>query len=301
MAAPNKNGFRWKYVLPARRFAVRMASGAMWALSPRLTLWLVKHLFSVPPRAPLTAEQETLLRLGERFELTVRGRRVIGWKWGKGPMVLFVHGWGERGARFHGFVAPLVECGFSVVTFDQPAHGESGGRHTNFLDFVGTLKSVIANMEKPAAVVGYSMGGGAVVNLWESFDADTRIVLISPLYDVFSSFGSVFRKAGIAPPLGDGIFKALEKEHGVLMSSINPSVNALKVTGEVLLIHDEGDWMIPMAEVESMAKSFPRARLFRTTGLGHTRMLESPMVIDEALTFLLEGCAKTTRPPAPVL
>jgi pimeloyl-ACP methyl ester carboxylesterase len=289
MARTRESSFRYKYLLPARQFALRWITTILWTLSPRLSLWIIKHLFLVPPRQPLTVQQKELLSRGRRFNIRVLNRDLACWQWGEGPVVVMVHGWGERAARFHRFVEPLVSGGFSVVAFDLPSHGESQGHYTNFIELVKALKEVLAHTGPPFAVVGYSMGGGAVVSHWELLGANTRQVLISPLYDVFDTLIGFFQRAGIGLKLSGEIFHTLVAEYGINISTINPAENARNVRGDVLVIHDEGDWMVPMTHAEDLVKSMPRARLVRTTGLGHTRMLDSEKVVSEALAFVKES------------
>jgi pimeloyl-ACP methyl ester carboxylesterase len=289
VAKPRGDSFRWKYILPGRKFVVRVAGNLMWAVSPRITLWFIKLMFKVPGYpAPKNAPAD-FLQTGRRFELAVLGRRVVGWRWGEGPLALLVHGWGERGIRFHNFVPALVARGFSVVTFDFPGHGESEGRRTNFIEIVSALKAVVEHAGKPAAVVGYSMGGGATVSLWEMFDADTRIVLISPLYDIFHLFTDLFDKVGFSPRLLESILKEVEKEYRISWSSINPSENAHNVKGATLVVHYEDDFMVSMAHAEELASKMPNARLYRTAGLGHFRMMDSAEVMEQTLAFIKKG------------
>jgi pimeloyl-ACP methyl ester carboxylesterase len=176
-----------------------------------------------------------------------------------------------------------------VVTFDFPAHGESEGSHTNFIEFAVALKSVLEHSGPPVAVIGYSMGGGAAVSMWEKFDSNTRIVLISPLFDIFTTLSNLFEKIGFSPKLGDAIFKAVEHKYQISLSSINPAENARNVKGKVLVMNDEEDWIVTMEHAEELTRTMPGARLFRTTGLGHTRMLESEEVMTETLDFIRSG------------
>src|SRR5439155_20708813 len=54
--------------------------------------------------------------------------------WGDGERpVLLVHGWRSRASRYAGFVTRLLELGYSPVSYDAPAHGDSGGEVTSIL------------------------------------------------------------------------------------------------------------------------------------------------------------------------
>ncbi|WP_238162986.1 alpha/beta hydrolase [Kribbella capetownensis] len=51
---------------------------------------------------------------------------VVTYAWGDGRRpVLLVHGWRSRASRYAGFVARLLELGYSPVSFDAPGHGDT--------------------------------------------------------------------------------------------------------------------------------------------------------------------------------
>ena len=79
--------------------------------------------------------------------------------WGSGsPAVLLLHGWGGSRAQMTGFVNPLLAAGYRVVTFDQPAHGESDGKTTNILEIAPALGALAARAGNFHAIVAHSFG-----------------------------------------------------------------------------------------------------------------------------------------------
>ncbi|MDT1028360.1 alpha/beta hydrolase, partial [Pseudomonas paraeruginosa] len=50
------------------------------------------------------------------------------WRWGEGPAVLLLHGWGGRPTQFAHLSEQLVGAGYCVFALDAPAHGRSPGR-----------------------------------------------------------------------------------------------------------------------------------------------------------------------------
>jgi pimeloyl-ACP methyl ester carboxylesterase len=57
-------------------------------------------------------------------------------------------------------------------------------------------------------------------------------------------------------------------------------------TAPLLVFHDREDREVPWSDGDAIAKAWPGARLVTTTGLGHTRIVQDPSVIDTALEFL---------------
>ncbi|UCD90755.1 MAG: hypothetical protein JSW04_04820 [Desulfobacterales bacterium] len=98
---------------------------AMWHLLPTLTRRILKeHIFS-PKRYDLTPGERKYLETGEPFRIYVHGKTIRCWKWGRGPGILFVHGWNGRGVHFRHFFDTFINAGYTVIAYDAPAHGES--------------------------------------------------------------------------------------------------------------------------------------------------------------------------------
>src|SRR5262245_59412942 len=93
--------------------------------APALAARPAERLLLSPPRANGPAAQLALLAPARSRPMRIGRRRIETWTWGRGPRVLLVHGWGGRGTQFGAFVAPLVQRGFSVLSFDAPGHGAS--------------------------------------------------------------------------------------------------------------------------------------------------------------------------------
>ena len=66
------------------------------------------------------------------------------WRWGSrdAPAVLLAHGWGGNAAQMRPFVFPLLQAGYRVIAYDQPAHGVSDGKLTGLPDFADVLAEV---------------------------------------------------------------------------------------------------------------------------------------------------------------
>ena len=82
-----------------------------------------------------------------------------------GPPVVLLHGWGSHAARFADFVAPLRAAGYAVIGIDAPAHGSSPGRFSDLPRFRDSLAEVLRAHEPIHAVIGHSLGGGAVLTV----------------------------------------------------------------------------------------------------------------------------------------
>src|SRR5690349_22396214 len=104
------------------RFWLRFLS----AVAPRQAARVGARLWFRVGQLPISPEGRATLDTGERFGLRTKDSRVTGWRWGSGPAVLLMHGWGGRAEQMLPFVEPLVRAGHRVIAFDAPSHGESG-------------------------------------------------------------------------------------------------------------------------------------------------------------------------------
>jgi pimeloyl-ACP methyl ester carboxylesterase len=61
------------------------------------------------------------------------------------------------------------------------------------------------------------------------------------------------------------------------------------MTVPALIVHDHEDPDVPFAHGEEIARAWPGAELFATTGLGHRAILWNPEVIRRTVGFLRAG------------
>ena len=110
------------------RWERRAGLSALGVLAPSLAAWWLARSFLTPPRHRALRPERGALAAADSFVLPFGRGLLRAWRWGEGPAVLLVHGWGGRGGQTLALVAPLLRAGCAVVTFDGPAHGGSTGR-----------------------------------------------------------------------------------------------------------------------------------------------------------------------------
>jgi non-heme chloroperoxidase len=86
--------------------------------------------------------------------------------WGRGPVVIFSHGWPLNADAWDGQMLFLVQHGFRVIAHDRRGHGRSGqassGNDMN--GYADDLAAVIETLDlRNVTLVGHSTGGGEVV------------------------------------------------------------------------------------------------------------------------------------------
>lgn len=124
---------------------------------------------------------------------------------GAGPLVLLVPGMGDLRSTYR-FLAPaLVASGYQVVTVDLRGHGDSDTSFSAYGDVptASDLAALLADLGKPAVVVGNSMAAGAaVIVAAEHPDLIEGLVLVGPFVRQPASagtFGRLFMRLLMAP------------------------------------------------------------------------------------------------------
>jgi pimeloyl-ACP methyl ester carboxylesterase len=270
--------------------ALRGAFALLDPLAPSLAARLALRLFLTPPKRPRVSPEELeCLRRATRLDIPGPGS-IAAWSWGEGPAVLLVHGWGGRGCQLCAFVAPLVEAGFQVVTFDGPAHGESPGSRTDMIAFSDAIKAVVIRLGGVEAIIGHSFGAAcALLALDNQERLSNKLALIGCPPDgiwVTEQFGAILGvKAGTLARM-----RALleHRYRGMLdWRDLSMVKMAAASTVPVLLVHDRDDRTVPYDEAAVHFLSEGRTiEHLATEGFGHRGILKASATIDRTLRFL---------------
>ncbi|MER0243375.1 alpha/beta hydrolase [Streptomyces sp. HSW2009] len=254
-------------------------------------------LFHMPfVRSKLRSSERELFAQAEVERLPAAdGKQAVVYRWGDGSRpVLLVHGWQSRGSRLSAFVQPLRDQGHSVITFDAPGHGDAAGRSTTILDYRAVITALHDKYGTFDALIAHSLG------VLASFFALTRgaeaekVVAISPVCDFEYLIGEFFTELRLRDALQDRL-------RGQIAKNLFPDLPAERmpfsvthatehVGAPVLVIHDEGDTRIEIAQGRRIVAAFgDQAELVTTTELGHRRILSDETVVRTAVDFVRSG------------
>ena len=266
----------------------RLAFRLIAPLAPRRAVARAHRLFLTPPRHRFSEAELTALEEASLFNVPLPTGKLVGWRWGPmdGPKVLLAHGWGGRGAQLRSFVAPLLARGYTVLTYDAPGHGMTGGRESSFVHMAAAMEAVLEQVGPVEAVVAHSIGG-AVAGYVMSRGAPVKsAVLLAPpasMTDYSYRFARVLRLPEEVRALMQG---EIERRFGVRWSEFEVEQTAPLLTQPALIVHDANDVDNPFRDGERYARHWPGARLLRTEGLGHRGILRDPAVIGEVVDFI---------------
>ena len=266
--------------------ALRWAVSRLGLVAPGATARFAQKLFFTPIHAKVREGERRVLQNGQRHEIHSRGRRIVYFAWGDGPVVLLTHGWGGHAGQMTGFVEPLLRAGFRVVAVDQPAHGGSSGRRSSLVHFAETIEDVAAAVGGLDAAIAHSLGTSGVTLALSRGLPLKRAVFLAPSAS-FDGIWLRFREGvGVSPRVWSLMVRRTERWLGVGLDDIVPRSLAPRMRVPLLILHDPGDREIAFSDGEALVAAWPGARLQAVDAGGHVRMLKDPSCVAQAVAFL---------------
>ncbi|MBL8510378.1 MAG: alpha/beta fold hydrolase [Betaproteobacteria bacterium] len=264
-------------------------------LLPAWTARKVSRRFITPPHNPHTSREHLLLKQGQRFMVPAPMGALMAWRFGNPnqPVIIMSHGWGGRGAQFREFVAPFTETGYQVWLFDHIGHGLSSGQEAPITDFARGVVAVVTAAETAGlpivALIGHSLGcAGIGIALRHSLRhlQQVRVVQIAPPASMIRYSHYFARALGIPERIRAAMQWRLEQKIGMKWQELEMPRAAESQTAKALIIHDHDDHDVRIENGLAVARAWPDARFHATRGLGHTRILRNPEVIQSSLGFI---------------
>ena len=192
-------------------------------------------------------------------------------------LVVFLHGKDANRGHFAGDAARFTALGYTVLAYDQRAHGQSEGRWCTFgIKEVPDLQLAIDRFAPPGAkvyLIGESMGAAVAL---ETAARDPRIAGVvaaasfSDLRTIVTEHKPFFMSA---ETLASAVHDA-ETRADFHIDDVNPARDALSIQVPALLIHGADDPYISPQHSRRIRKNLGgRAQLVTLTGVQHIDVL----------------------------
>jgi pimeloyl-ACP methyl ester carboxylesterase len=279
--------------------AITGTAKLLQAISPKLATLFAAKLFTTPlkhsiPKRELHMEQNSRQ---QKLWIPKISKEINLYHYGEsGRKVLLVHGWSGRGTQLVKFADELIFNGFSVISFDAPAHGtrakgersgaKPGSKTTLMPEFIASILEIEKQFGPFEFAIGHSLGGMSILNAIKDGFHIKRAVIIGSgdiIQDILDDF---VLKMSLKPEIASMMKTHFEKKYGVEMESYSASLAAQSVEIPVLIIHDENDDEIPVNAAHNIHKNLRNGELFITQKLGHRKILGDKSVIAKTMDFI---------------
>lgn len=276
--APDHTGFS----------ATRLALQLYARVSPQKAGRLVNRMAFRPSRLPVPIRYEPLLDNADSYTQLQHGARTIPvYSWGEGPVILGVHGWAGAGIQFGAWVTPLVEAGYRVVLFDAPAHGRAQGESTDLFEMAEVTARVAASVGRVHGVLAHSIGCLAITRAIADGLKANYLVMLAPPAGLRSVMDHLGRQLGLSGDVLAVHLQLMEERFGQsVWEQLDLEALSLSLTQRGLIVIDDDDTSISPDESQRIHDNWENATVLRTRGLGHHRLLWSPMVLETVLRDL---------------
>ncbi len=227
----------------------------------------------------------------KQFDLKTKDGNIHAYRIGKGPAVLFVHGWGGGAYQFFPLMRGLEQCGFTAIAFDQLGHGQSDSRKATLQQMIATTNYMLHHADNKTpdglyATVGHSTGCIAIANARPALLKDLPLFLISPIFNFklyfLKKLVNLKMHHELLKQYANGFAKEYSREFGKLELG-----RKLDKYGDVTVIaHDQSDKESPVSDSVKFCTRYPLTRLLVTKEYDHVRIINSESVWQELKSHL---------------
>jgi esterase/lipase len=256
---------------------------------------LVKQ-FCTPPITEETDFDRTTYDKTSILTIEFEGNLLKGYSLGAGPNVLLVHGWGSRASHMALIARYIANNGFRAVVFDGPAHGDSkkmnGENLSNMFEIGRAISCVVNRIGETFAIIGHSIGGMAASftllgksHLSEYKIFSKKLILINSPVSFAQSVENYCCKRdelNLCSKLAQG----LENTFNFKISDYDLSLALQHLNSNVMMIHDQQDEEVPVADVLALKNNHDEIVLKITNGYGHQKNLINRRILSTIKEFL---------------
>jgi esterase/lipase len=244
-------------------------------------LFVPKSTQSKPVRLPRGFEQ---------FIIKTRDGNLQAYQTGRGPTVVFVHGWGGASAQFFPLMRGLARCGFSSLVFDHLGHGLSDSKPATLQQSIASTNHVLSQVSKSneglCAVVGHATGCIAIVNSRPAFLKDIPLFLIAPVFNYKRYFLRRLVKLGLHADTVKEYANRFSKTYRSEYQKLELAGKLARYGDITVIAHDESDSETDVSDSVRFCNKYPLTKLMITKDSDHVRIINSESVWQELKSHL---------------
>lgn len=207
---------------------------------------------------------------------------------GVGPKkILLLHGWSGWIGQFKDLISEIDLNEYTVYAVHPAGHGESEVSESHPGRFIEAVLEAYEYVGASFDVgVGHSLGAAALVYAQSTSSCFDRLVLVSGPATIEGVLSRFARFVNLGKRSERLFVRGMEETVGLKIDRLDLLTLAPSIDTPVLLIHDELDSEVPVAEAKALHEAFPRSRLTYTKGYGHSRLLQNREVTREIAEFI---------------
>jgi esterase/lipase len=241
---------------------------------------------------PQTASNKALrLPRGiEQFIIKTADGKLQAYQSGRGPTVVFVHGWDGGAYQFFPLMRGLARCGFSSLAFDHLGHGLSDKNPATLQQSIKTCNQVLNQAQKSTdglcAAVGHGTGCIAIANAREVSLKDLPLMMISPIFNYKLHVLKRLVKLGLPADMVKQYAAEFSKTYRSEYQKLELAGKLLRYSDSTVIAHGESDKESAVADSIEFCERYPLTRLMLSKDTDHIRIINSESVWQELKSHL---------------
>ncbi|MGB7843829.1 MAG: alpha/beta hydrolase [Salinimicrobium sp.] len=268
---------------------ILFTSQLLTTISPFLASRFAAKLFLTPFKYKLPEREKKMDSNSKQTRINVPGmdREIVVYEYGTSKKkILLAHGWSGRGTQLAVMAEALLQAGFSVVSFDAPAHGKASGKMSMMPHFIESIHFLEKNYGPFYAAIGHSLGGMACLRAVKEGLNFEKLVIIGTA----NSVTRITREFAYNMKMNEKVARKMKRYFDVKlgedMDNYSGAVSAREVKIPTLVIHDEHDVDVHVGAAHEIHETLENSEIFITEDLGHRRILGNTKVINKVIDFL---------------
>jgi pimeloyl-ACP methyl ester carboxylesterase len=262
---------------------------ALTAMSPAdAAKFLIDKISENSVALPLRPQDAPLLNGTQTFRFGPDGSRCA-WSTGRGPLVLLTHGWGGRGVQMAPLAHALAASGFRCVFFDAGGHGDSRREAVGFDTFISDAATLTQHVGEPVfAWIGHSAGGLGMMasRALRGVRAERYVCISTPRFP-YVPLEAIKHFYGVGDQILDLVKVHLAAQFESDWQTLEGgAAYQCELASKLLLAYDIDDESVRHADADRIAERWPGATIVKTRKFGHNKILQSPEVREQTLSFL---------------
>jgi len=254
---------------------------------PKTSILLIIKLLSLAIRKKVSPNAMAFYNKGIKRNFKVEESTFCTYTYGKGPLILMLHGWCSNGARWRVYVNALVNSGYKVMVVDAPGHGTAPGRFLSIFLYAKGVKAILSSESNWHTVITHSIAGltamAAIGNSEQKYQPSKFIMM-----NTFSSATAILEKfsscLGISEKVVIGSKEKMSQYLDFPLTEFNIQKHYNQINTNGLLIYDTDDSVVPKTEAEHIISTIKPLHVLKTDGLGHN--LKCHTVVKAVLNFV---------------
>ncbi len=260
-------------------------------ISPFLASRFAARIFLTPFGYKTPEREKKMYDTSKKEQVFIKkiNREVVVYTYGNSKKkILLVHGWSGSGTQLSKIADVLIAQGYSTVSFDAPAHGDSPSKTTILPHFIETIHQLEETHGPFEAAIGHSLGGMSLLRATKFGLQIKKLIIIGTANSITAITKNFAKNLQLNQKVARLIKVYFDKRYGEDIDNYSGAISALGVKIPTLVIHDKNDVDVHYSAAYEINDSLTNGKLLITQQLGHRKILGTPEVISKIKKFILE-------------